>query len=192
MQGRTEDGFGMIFGVNHLGHFLLTLLLLERLKACGSSRVLNVSSGAHKSGAIDFNCLSTHKELGVGDSGFQMFTLYCHSKLCNVLFTHELAKRLQGTSVTCYSLHPGRVRTEIFRNFRIWLKILFIPIYWLFFVDSDSGAQTTLHCALQEGIEPLSGCYFSDCAVQDLLPKAKDDAVARKLWEVSERLSGLS
>ncbi|KAJ8276606.1 hypothetical protein COCON_G00083580 [Conger conger] len=163
LQGKTEDGFGMIFGVNHLGHFLLTLLLLERLKESGSSRVVNVSSSAHIYGAIDFNCLSTHKELGVGDTAFQVFQLYSHSKLCNVLFTHELAKRLQGTSVTCYSLHP----------------------------DADSGAQTTLHCALQEGIEPLSGCYFSDCAVVDLLPKAKDDAVARKLWEVSERLSGL-
>ncbi|KAJ8276608.1 hypothetical protein COCON_G00083600 [Conger conger] len=191
LQGRTEDGFGMIFGVNHLGHFLLTLLLLERLKESGSSRVVNVSSRAHLFGAIDFNFLSTHKDLGVGDTGFQTFLLYSHSKLCNVLFTHELAKRLQGTSVTCYSLHPGPVRTEIARYTSIWWRLFITPIYWLFFVDPVSGAQTTLHCALQEGIEPLSGGYFSDCAVVDLLPKAKDDAVARKLWEVSERLSGL-
>ncbi|XP_061104144.1 dehydrogenase/reductase SDR family member 13-like isoform X2 [Conger conger] len=191
LQGKTEDGFGMIFGVNHLGHFLLTLLLLERLKESGSSRVVNVSSSAHIYGAIDFNCLSTHKELGVGDTAFQVFQLYSHSKLCNVLFTHELAKRLQGTSVTCYSLHPGVVRTGITRYSSIWWQILLIPGALLFCVDADSGAQTTLHCALQEGIEPLSGCYFSDCAVVDLLPKAKDDAVARKLWEVSERLSGL-
>ncbi|XP_061103722.1 dehydrogenase/reductase SDR family member 13-like isoform X3 [Conger conger] len=191
LHGRTEDGFGMIFGVNHLGHFLLTLLLLERLKKSGSSRVVNVSSGAHRYGAIDFNYLSTHKDLGVGDTPTQKFKLYSHSKLCNVLFTHELAKRLQGTSVTCYSVHPGFVRTEIARDATIWWKILFGPLVLLFTVDPDSGAQTTLHCALQEGIEPLSGCYFSDCAVVDLLPKAKDDAVARKLWEVSERLSGL-
>ncbi|XP_061104148.1 dehydrogenase/reductase SDR family member 13-like [Conger conger] len=191
LQGKTEDGFGMIFGVNHLGHFLLTLLLLERLKESGSSRVVNVSSRAHIYGSIDFNCLSTHKELGVGDTAFQIFQLYSHSKLCNVLFTHELAKRLQGTSVTCYSLHPGGVRTDIARYTRIWWKILLIPVALLFCVDADSGAQTTLHCALQEGIEPLSGCYFSNSAVADLLPKAKDDAVARKLWEVSERLSGL-
>ncbi|XP_061104146.1 dehydrogenase/reductase SDR family member 13-like [Conger conger] len=191
LQGKTEDGFGMIFGVNHLGHFLLTLLLLERLKESGSSRVVNVSSSVHIYGAIDFNCLSTHKELGVGDTAFQAFQLYCHSKLCNVLFTHELAKRLQATSVTCYSLHPGGVRTGITRYTSVWWQILLIPGAMLFCVDADSGAQTTLHCALQEGIEPLSGCYFSDCAVVDLLPKAKDDAVARKLWEVSERLSGL-
>ncbi|KAJ8403332.1 hypothetical protein AAFF_G00351040 [Aldrovandia affinis] len=191
VQGKTEDGFGMIFGVNHLGHFLLTLLLLERLKECGPSRVINVASKAHEFGTVDFNCLSTHKELGVGDSGFQTFMLYSHSKLCNLLFTHELAKRLQGTSVTCYSLHPGGVRTEIARNTSIWFRIIMQPISLLFFVDADSGAQTTLHCALQEGIESLSGRYFSRCAVQDVRPKAKDDAVAKKLWEVSERLSGL-
>ncbi|XP_035288514.1 dehydrogenase/reductase SDR family member 13-like isoform X1 [Anguilla anguilla] len=192
VEGKTEDGFGMIFGVNHLGHFLLTLLLLERLKECGSSRVINVSSKGYTFGTVDFNYLSTHKELGVGGSGYRLFKLYCHSKLCNVLFTHELAKRLQGTSVTCYSLHPGPVKTEIARHTSICWKIFLIPTSWLFTVDPDSGAQTTLHCALQEGIEPLSGRYFSDCVEEEVLPKAKDDAVARKLWEVSERLSGLS
>ncbi|KAJ8403348.1 hypothetical protein AAFF_G00351200 [Aldrovandia affinis] len=191
LQGKTEDGFGMIFGVNHLGHFLLTLLLLERLKECGPSRVINVASKAHEFGTVDFNCLSTHKELGVGDSFLQMFRLYSHSKLCNLLFTHELAKRLQGTGVTCYSLHPGTVRTKLARNTSIWFRIIMQPISLLFCLDPDSGAQTTLHCALQEGIEPLSGRYFSCCAVQDVRPKAKDDAVARNLWEVSERLSGL-
>ncbi|XP_035288518.1 dehydrogenase/reductase SDR family member 13-like [Anguilla anguilla] len=190
LEGKTEDGFGMIFGVNHLGHFLLTLLLLERLKECGSSRVINVSSTSYTLGAIDFNYLSTHKELGVGGSSFRLFKLYGHSKLCNMLFTHELAKRLQGTSVTCYSVHPGPVKTEITRHTIIWY--FYVPTSWLFTVDPDSGAQTTLHCALQEGIEPLSGRYFSNCAEEEVLPKAKDDAVARKLWEVSERLSGLS
>ncbi|KAG7483650.1 hypothetical protein MATL_G00040630 [Megalops atlanticus] len=142
MSGKTEDSFGMIFDVNHLGHFLLTLLLLERLKESGPSRVVNVASKAHYFGTIDFNCLSTHNELGVGTSGFEVFKLYSHSKLCNVLFTYELAKRLQGTNVTCYSLHPGAVKTEI-------------------------------------------------ASLQEMCAKAKDDAVARKLWEVSERLSGL-
>ena len=98
---------GMMFGVNHIGHFLLTNLLLERLKTCGPSRVVTVSSVGHNFGKIDFKCLNTHKALGTGTSFWQTMQIYSDSKLCNVLFTHELAKRLQGTKVTCYSLHPG-------------------------------------------------------------------------------------
>lgn len=107
MHGRTEDGLGLMFGVNHVGHFLLTNLLLERLKECAPSRVVNVSSTAHNFGKIDFDCLNTHKALGQGTSFMDVLQYYSDSKLCNVLFTHELAKRLQGTQVTCYSLHPG-------------------------------------------------------------------------------------
>lgn len=108
IDGKTEDGFGMIFGVNHLGHFLLTLSLLERLKECGPSRIVNVASIGHRMANIDFNCLRTNKDLAIGYSGVDVFAVYCQSKLCNVLFTHELAKRLRGTNVTCYSLHPGQ------------------------------------------------------------------------------------
>lgn len=106
--GKTKDGFGMIFGVNHLGHFLLTVLLLGRLKECGPSRVVTVSSLAHMWGKVDFNCINTHKDLGLGNSEFALVKLYSHSKLCNMLFTYEMAKRLKGTNVTCYSLHPGQ------------------------------------------------------------------------------------
>lgn len=109
MFGKTEDGFGMMFGVNHLGHFLLTNLLLDRLKECGPSRVVTVSSGAHMWGKLDFDCLNTHKNLGIGTSFLESFRIYGASKLCNVLFTYELAKRLQGTKVSCYSLHPGKL-----------------------------------------------------------------------------------
>lgn len=98
----------MIFGVNHLGHFLLTVLLLDRLKASGPSRVVNVASEAYEMGKVDFHRLTTHKDLGVGSGDYQLFRKYCHSKLCNILFTYELAKRLQGSDVTCYSLHPGQ------------------------------------------------------------------------------------
>lgn len=106
--GRTEDGLGMILGVNHIGPFLLTNLLLERLKECAPSRVVNVSSCGHDLGTVDFDCINTHKRLSLGSSDSDLFRAYTHSKLCNVLFTHELAKRLEGTNVTCYSLHPGQ------------------------------------------------------------------------------------
>lgn len=105
--GRTEDGFGMAFGVNHLGHFLLTLLLLDRLKQSESSRVVNVSALLHRLGSLDFNLLNTQKDLVTGQSYWHAIRAYCHSKLCNVLFTRELANRLEGTSVTCYCMHPG-------------------------------------------------------------------------------------
>ncbi|XDV54503.1 hypothetical protein PO909_022784 [Leuciscus waleckii] len=190
--GKTEDGFGRIFGVNHLGHFLLTILLLERLKECGPSRVVTVSSMAHWWGKIDFNCINTHKDLGLGTSAIDLLKLYSHSKLCNILFTHELAKRLKGTNVTCYSLHPGAIKTDIGRHSNLWWRLFMAPILLLFFSDVDSGAQTSLHCAVQEGLEPLSGRYFSSCAVQNVPAKARDDAAAKKLWEVSESLVGLA
>ncbi|XP_062328620.1 dehydrogenase/reductase SDR family member 13-like [Osmerus eperlanus] len=191
MEGKTEDGLGMMFGVNHIGPFLLTILLLDRLKECGPSRVVNVASTAHNAGHIDFNCLSTHKDLGVGSSFLDVMKIYSNSKLCNVLFTHELAKRLKGTKVTCYSLHPGAINTELTRNAKMF-AILMKPFSLLLFKTPVQGSQTTLHCALQEGLEPLSGRYFSNCTVRDVYAKAKDDAVARKVWEVSETLCGLS
>ncbi|XP_069022629.1 dehydrogenase/reductase SDR family member 13-like [Embiotoca jacksoni] len=192
MQGRTADGLGMMFGVNHIGHFLLTNLLLERLKDCGPSRVVNVASTAHNFGKIDFDSLNSHKALGVGTSFYETLKVYSDSKLCNVLFTHELAKRLQGTMVTCYSLHPGAINSELARNASSWFQLVLKPVTVFFFKNTVQGAQTTLHCALQEAIEPLSGRYFSNCTVREAYAKAKDDATAKKLWELSERLCGLA
>lgn len=191
LPGRTEDGLGMMFGVNHIGHFLLTNLLLDQLKKCEPSRVVNVSSLGHNFGKIDFDTLTTHKALGLGTSFRETFQAYCDSKLCNVLFTHELAKRLRGTKVTCYSLHPGAINTELARNTGL-LQLAMKPLTTYFFKNTEQGAQTTLHCALQERIEPLSGRYFSNCTVREVYPKAKDDAAAKKLWELSERLCGLA
>lgn len=190
--GRTEDGFGIQFGVNHLGHFLLTCLLLERLKEAGGGRVVTLSSMAHRWGHVDFEALAANKHLGTGRYSWQFFAAYCSSKLCNVLFTHELAKRLKGTNVTCYSVHPGVVRTQLSRHVSLWQKVFIEPIAQLLFLDPQAGAQTTLHCCLQEGIEPLSGRYFSCCAVEEVGARARDDTVARKLWEVSEMYCGLS
>ncbi|KAI1893389.1 hypothetical protein AGOR_G00123230 [Albula goreensis] len=190
--GRTEEGFDMAFGVNHLGHFLLTNLLLERLKLAQQSRVVTVSALLHRLGALDFPSLSARRKPVPSQTTWGHIQAYCNSKLCNVLFTRELANQLEGTSVTCYCLHPGVITTELCRDFPAWQQLLLLPFAKLFFLDGEAGAQTTLHCALQEGIEPLSGRYFSNCAVQEVSAKARDDAVAKKLWEVSETLSGLS
>ncbi|XP_056139252.1 dehydrogenase/reductase SDR family member 13a.3 [Lampris incognitus] len=189
--GCTKDGFILAFGVNHLGHFLLTNLLLDRLKQCGPSRVVNVSALLHRLGTIDFAHFASQKDFVSNQSMWQSFRAYCNSKLCNVLFTRELANRLEGTSVACFSLNPGVVYTELCRNISQWQKVLVMPLAKLFFLDPIGGCQTTLHCALQRGIEPLSGRYFSSCALQEVGAKGRDDALARKLWEVSERLTGL-
>ncbi|XP_070685705.1 dehydrogenase/reductase SDR family member 13-like isoform X2 [Pempheris klunzingeri] len=181
--GQTEDGFGMAFGVNHLGHFLLTSLLLERLQRCGPSRVVTVSGLLHRFGHIHFPLLASRKDLVSGQSAWQDFRAYCGSKLCNVLFTRELADRLEGSAVSCYSLHPGVVYTDLCRSLSLWQQLLMLPFAKLFFLDTEGGAQTTLHCALKEGIEPLSGRYFSNCALQQVGARGRDDALAKKLWE---------
>ncbi|NXL39202.1 DHR13 reductase, partial [Glaucidium brasilianum] len=184
--GTTEDGFSLPFQVNHLGHFLLTQLLLERLQSCAPSRVVIVASRAHCAGRL-------HPDtLGRPPPGpLSTFQDYCDSKLANVLHARELANRLQGTQVTCYAVHPGFVNTELFRHAPLWLKPLLVPLAWLFFLEAAEGAQTSLHCATHEGLERFSGRYFADCRPQEPWPPARDDRLARALWEASERLVGL-
>lgn len=116
--GRTTDGFGIEFGVNHLGHFLLTRLLLDRLKESPAARVITLASMAYRWGNVDFDSLIATKDLGSGRYSWQFFQAYCNSKLCNVLFTHELAKRLKGSNVTCYSVHPGKPHLSMFMRQR--------------------------------------------------------------------------
>nr|XP_056721307.1 dehydrogenase/reductase SDR family member 13 [Euleptes europaea] len=184
--GRSADGFNLTFQVNHLGHFLLTNLLLDRLKRCAPSRVVVVASQAHRVGRIDFQ--NIHKPV---DGLLKFYQAYCHSKLANILHTRELANRLEGTNVTCYAVHPGFVDTELIHQFLIWCKpILFLTR--LFLRNPVEGAQTSIYCATQEGIEMFSGHYFANCKLQEPYPQARNDAVAKKLWEFSEKLLGLA
>ncbi|XP_011382210.1 retinol dehydrogenase 12 [Pteropus vampyrus] len=179
---KTADGFEAHIGVNHLGHFLLTHLLLERMKESAPARVVNVSSVLHHFGKIHFHDLQAEKN-------YNPYFAYCHSKLANVLFTRELAKRLQGTGVTTYAVHPGVVHTELTRN-----SFLISTLWWLFspFIKSAwEGAQTTLYCTLAEGLEPLSGNYFRDCKRAWMSPKAQNNKTAERLWNVSCELLGI-
>ncbi|KAM5181066.1 dehydrogenase/reductase SDR family member 13 [Mantella aurantiaca] len=186
-KGKTEDGFNMIFGVNHLGHFLLTHLLLDRLKKCTPSRIVVLASNAHQWGKINFKNLNPSSE-----SWLEIFRTYSDSKLANVLFARELANQLQGTDVTCYSVHPGVVFTNLGRNLPYLLQVVLFPFFWLFLRTPTDGAQTSIYCAVEEGIEQFSGRYFTSCQLQQVKAHARDDAVARKLWEVSEDLLGLN
>uniref|UniRef100_A0A8C5T5D4 Dehydrogenase/reductase 13 n=1 Tax=Malurus cyaneus samueli TaxID=2593467 RepID=A0A8C5T5D4_9PASS len=182
----APDGFSLPFQVNHLGHFLLTQLLLERLRSCAPSRVVIVASSAHCAGRL-------HPEsLGRPPSGlFSTFQDYCDSKLANVLHARELATREQGTQVTCYAVHPGRTQLPVGHRPLTRCSPLLLPLAWLLFLDASEGAQVVLDCATQEGLEPLSGRYFTDCGPQLPWPAGRDDRLARALWEGSERLVGL-
>ncbi|XP_020377469.1 retinol dehydrogenase 14 [Rhincodon typus] len=183
---KTVEGFEMQFGVNHLGHFLMTNLLLDLLKRSAPSRIVVVSSKLYKYGEINFDDLNSEKNYNKSFS-------YSRSKLANILFTHELAKQLEGTGVTANVLHPGIVRTNLGRHINIPLlgQPIFKMVSWAFFKTPEQGAQTTLYLATSPEVEGVSGKYFGDCKQEDLLPKATDDAVAKKLWDVSERMVGL-
>ncbi|XP_015268799.1 PREDICTED: retinol dehydrogenase 12 [Gekko japonicus] len=179
---KTADGFEMHMGVNHLGHFLLTFLLLERLKQSAPARIVNVSSLAHHGGKIRFHDLQSEKS-------YNRTLAYCHSKLANILFTRELAKRLQGTGVTVNALHPGSVQTELTRHVPlvdiIWRKITF------FLKTPQEGAQTSVYCAVAEELESVSGKYFSDCQPAYVSAQGRNEETAKQLWKVSCELLGI-
>uniref|UniRef100_A0A7N4V559 Retinol dehydrogenase 14 n=1 Tax=Sarcophilus harrisii TaxID=9305 RepID=A0A7N4V559_SARHA len=183
---KTEDGFEMQFGVNHLGHFLLTNLLLDRLKDSAPSRIVVVSSKLYKYGEINFEDLNSEVK-------YNKSFCYSQSKLANILFARELARRLEGTNVTVNVLHPGIVRTNLGRHINIPLlaKPLFNLVSWAFFKTPVEGAQTSVYLASSAEVEGVSGKYFGDCKEEELLPKAMDDSVARKLWDISEVMVGL-
>ncbi|KAG0711166.1 Retinol dehydrogenase 13 [Chionoecetes opilio] len=185
----TKDGFEMQLGTNHLGHFLLTLLLLDTIKASAPARIINVSSVAHTQGRIHWDDLHLQHHYNAKEA-------YCQSKLANVLFTRELAKRLQGTSVTTYSLHPGVVQTELGRHIHQSVNGF---IHWafhffgnFFFKTVTRGAQTTIYCAVEESLATHTGKYYSDCAEKPPHRAALSDEDARRLWDASTQLVGLA
>lgn len=181
-KGLTADGFESHMGVNHLGHFLLTNLLLDTLKASEPSRIVMVSSAVHMIGHIDRSDLMYERK------PYWKVAAYARSKLANILFTRELAKRLRETGVTVNALHPGVVQTELLRHtWSIWRYVVH------FFSRSvRGGAQTTLMVALDPDLETISGRYFADCALSMPASAAMDYETAEWLWRTSEKLTGLA
>lgn len=184
----TNEGFEMQLGVNHMGHFLLTNLLLDHLKSSAPSRIVNVSSVAHKRGEINTGDLNSEKS-------YDEAKAYEQSKLANVLFTRELSKKLQGTGVTANSLHPGLVDTELARHMgffnSFFAKIFVYPLFWIILKTPVNGAQTSLYVALDPELENVTGKYFADCKEAEEAPQAKDDDMAKWFWKVSEKWCGL-
>jgi len=177
----TDDGLERTFALNHLGYFLLTDLLIDRLTAGAPSRIVNVASRAHKRTHLDFENLQ-------GEKGYAGFRAYGQSKLANVLFTYELSRRLEGTGVTVNCLHPGVVSTGFGKNNPGWARLvatLFAP----FLRTAEEGARTAIYLATSPAVEGITGKYFAD---ERIVPSSRDSydrALARRLWEVSEKLT---
>jgi NAD(P)-dependent dehydrogenase (short-subunit alcohol dehydrogenase family) len=181
----TAEGFEMTFGVNHLGHFLLTELLAERLRASAPSRVVVVTSQAHTSArdGLDFDDLQAERR-------YRPFLVYARSKLANILFTRELARRLDGSGVTANALHPGFVRSDFGLGgdmsgiMTAGFKLVARP----FAISPERGARTTVYLASSPEVAEVSGWYFSKSAPASTSKAAEDDDAARRLWDVSEQL----
>ncbi|GFY64258.1 hypothetical protein TNIN_149071 [Trichonephila inaurata madagascariensis] len=183
-KSKTTDGFELQFGVNHLGHFLLTNLLMDKIKASAPARIVNVASAAHFIGDINFGDINMEKN-------YNALMAYCNSKLANILFTRELAKKLEGTGVSTYSLHPGCVHTELSRNISSVNGIIgsiYDFVMKLTFMSARKGASTTIYCAVEESLASESGLYYTACRSVQPSTTATDDALAKKLWEFSEDL----
>ena len=178
----SEDGLELTFAVNHLAPFLLTGLLLDRLKESAPSRVVTVASGAHRRVELDFDDLQNER-------GYSPFDAYSQSKLANVYFTYELARRLEGTGVTANCMHPGVVSTALFRDMKWWQRIaLFLGRPFL--LTPERGADTAVYLAADAGVAAVTGRYFEKREAVKSSPVSYDADLARRLWEVSEALTG--
>lgn len=185
-RSETADGFEMTFGVNHLGHFLLTSLLFDRLRESEPSRVVVVSSDAHKSArkGLDFEDLQSERR-------YRSFDAYGKSKLANIYFANELARRLERTNVTANSLHPGFVASRFGRDGDLGLMgKIGMPLVRPFAISQEAGARTPIWLSSSSDVDGVSGLYFYKCASAETTKVAQDDEAARRLWAVSEELVG--
>ena len=180
----TVDGNEATFAVNHLAPFLLTNLLLDKLRASAPARIVNVASAAHRHAHLDFDDLMSTRR-------YRVMQVYARSKLANILFTRELAKRLSGTGVTANALHPGVVRTHIAQN-NAFARIIGYLIMRAIAIPAAEGAKTSIYLATAPEVAGQAGGYYKECQLTSPKPQALDDAHAKRLWEVSAKLVGLA
>jgi NAD(P)-dependent dehydrogenase (short-subunit alcohol dehydrogenase family) len=179
----TEDGLEKTFALNHLAPFLLTSLLLRALLASDSARVVNVSSSAHERGRMDFENLQ-------GERGYERLEAYSRSKLANLLFTYELARRMGGSRVTANALDPGSVATNLGRD-NGWLRVMLRNLLRRGLTSPEDGARTSVYLASSPEVEGVTGRYFERCEEARSSEASHDTAAAERLWRVSEELTRL-
>lgn len=177
----TADNLEMTFAVNHMGYFILTHLLLDALKASPQGRVINVASEGHRFYPLDLNDLQLEK-------GYSSMRAYCCSKLCNILFTRELAKQLSDTNVTANAAHPGIVATNFAKNNSSLFGWMF-KYGKVFFQSSEQGAETSIYLASNPELSGISGKYFSKQKIRMPSRDAMDEQKAKDLWEISTKLA---
>lgn len=180
----TADGYEKTLAINHLGHFLLTHLLLDVIKASAPSRIINVSSAAHKMAKLDFDDLMLEKSWG-------MMMPYGNSKLANLLFTYDLARRLEGTGVTVNALHPGGVRTNFGKGSMPWYAKPIFSLAGIFMISAAKGAKTSIYLASSPEVKDVTGKYFVKCKEVKSSKISYDETVQKQLWEISEKLTHL-
>jgi NAD(P)-dependent dehydrogenase (short-subunit alcohol dehydrogenase family) len=179
----TSDGLEMTFALNHMSYFVMTHFLRDSLVGGAPSRVVNTSSDAHKGNKLDFNDLQS-------SNGYRGFKVYGRSKLCNILYTSELARRWAGTGVTANCLHPGFVDTR-FGDESGGMFGLVVKVAKLFAISPEKGAETLVCLASSEDVAKITGKYFYKCREATPTKEARDDDAAQKLWEESARLAGI-
>jgi NAD(P)-dependent dehydrogenase (short-subunit alcohol dehydrogenase family) len=180
----TEDGLELTFATNHVAYFIVTLGLLDRLRAAPSARIVSTASDAHRGAKLDFSDLQNER-------GYGGFRVYKKSKLANILFTRELAKRLKGSRVTANSLHPGFVSTRFGDNSGGMFRYVISVAKVLTAISPEKGAETIVYLASSPEVAAISGDYFYKCKPSIPTPEARDDASAKRLWTETERLSGV-
>lgn len=180
----TEDGFESTFGINHLGHFEFTRLLLDTIKRSKPARIVNVASDAHRaSKGLDFDDLMVERR------PYKSIGVYADSKLANILFTRELARRLEGSGVITHAVHPGVVRSGFARDGDVKGVLGFlVKLFGPFLLSPADGAATSLHVSLSEDASTSTGEYWARSKRREPRQPALDDAAAKRLWEVSEKL----
>ncbi len=180
----SVDGIEMTLALNHLSYFLLTDLLLPLIKSSAPARIVNVASAAHKGASINFDDLE-------GEHRYSGWKAYQQSKLANILFSYELARRLDGTGVTVNSLHPGFVRTNFLDGIEGWRGRLFRAIADRVALSAEQGARTSIYLASSPDVSGVSGRYFEKERPVASSPQSLDEAAAQRLWRISEELTGL-
>ena len=177
----SADGIELTWALNHMSYFLLTNLLIDTLRASAPARVINVSSDAHRGGVMRWDDLLFTR-------GYNGWAAYAQSKLANILFSNELARRLEGTGVTSNALHPGFVATRFAHNNGIIWGGLMALMQRLFAITPEEGAQTSIYLATAPEVATISGRYFVKSRETSPAPQAQDMAAAARLWEISERM----
>ncbi|KAI4462291.1 phosphatidylinositol-glycan biosynthesis class f protein-related [Holotrichia oblita] len=185
----TKDGIQTVLHVNHISPFLLTHLLIDKLKKSAPSRIVNVSSLAAKNAALS---VKTVDKMNSIPKDFLNFEMYNNSKLCNILFTTELAKRLAETGVTVNVLHPGLIASNFLSNAQGFMKNVFPFIVKWFFLTSEEGAQTQIYLSVSNDVASVTGGLFDKCKQVDIYETAQDADLAVKVWEKSEEYAKLN